>query len=644
MGHGHRAWASGRGHEASGIGHCLHTYLFIPSVTSRKLLFASSFFPLPSSFIISELNIYDKTMQPVHNDLLEQIARLSANYPNLADRLTQAAKQLQDSGLPPAENLLQEIATYSRNFAAVQKQALEITPSQGEIASLKDIQNLVQTAEAAGGKAEIRSQALKVLDRVLTIAHREQSDFAPLLLVHTKARELHRAISESNPTQLHSDAESLISGKHPVSAVLALVAQQDQLDDQQWVILEETVSAAFGKQIAVAISRGKLTVAQMIAPPQAAAPAKFEPAFKAVAEPKISAQPLPEVIVIPSGNVAPKQVAVKPEIKILESPAPSAPVHEVIIVPSIEVPKSLKTTGGGNIVFGEPPRAQQAQVEGALGLKVLVHIQGIGDRTFGSMEYAGTRAQGRRVEGFQINIDPPISGLKVEYMAHVESVGDTPWIGEGELAGFRGQAKRIEGFAVRLSGSEAAKYDVFYTAHIQNIGDTEVSSNGEYCGTRGKGLRVEGLKVWIVRSASTLEAIPVGLKVLAHIQGIGDRTFSDREYAGTRAQGRRVEGFQIKIEPPVPGLNLQYMAHVEGVGDTAWISEGELAGFRGKAKRIEGFAVRLTGSEADKYDVFYTAHIQNVGDTPAAANGQYCGTRGKGLRVEGVTVWVEAKK
>ncbi|MFB8794764.1 MAG: hypothetical protein U7126_11210 [Microcoleus sp.] len=583
-------------------------------------------------------------MEPVHKDLLQQIARLSENYPNLADRLLQAAQQLQNSGIPPSESLLAEIATYSRNFAVVQKQALKMWPSSvqspSEIASLKDIQNLVEMVAASEGKAEIRSQALKVLDRVLAIAHREQSDFAPLQSVHTKARELYRAISESTPTQLHSDAESLVSGKHPVSAVLALVAQQDKLDDEQWVILEEIVSASFGKQLAVAIFRGKLTVAEI------EEPAQLEPAFKAAAvEPKISAQPLPEVIVIPSGNVAPpKQVVVRPEIKILESPSPSAPVHEVIIVPSIEIPQSRLTTISGNIVFGEPPRTQQVQLEGALAMKVLVHIQGIGDRTFGAMEYAGTRAQGRRIEGFEISIDPPIPGLSVQYMAHVEGVGDTPWINEGELAGFRGQAKRIEGFAVRLSGPEAANYNVFYTAHIQNVGDTEVSSNGEYCGTRGKGLRVEGLKVWIVRSASAAQPVaPVGLKVLAHIQGIGDRTFSDREYAGTRAQGRRVEGFQIKIEPPVAGLNLQYMAHVEGVGDTAWISEGDLAGFRGKAKRIEGFAVRLTGSEADKYDVFYTAHIQNVGDTPVTANGQYCGTRGKGLRVEGVTVWVEAK-
>ena len=582
-------------------------------------------------------------MELAHKDLLQQIARLSETYANLADRLSMAAKQLQDSGLPPSDSLLEEVAAYSLRFAAVQKQALEANNwviAPGDITSLKDIQNLVETAAASEGKASIRDAALKVIDRVLAIGHREQSDFAPLQSVHAKARELHRAISESTPTQLHSDAESLVSGKHPVSAVLALVEQQDKLDDEQWVILEETVSAAFGKQLAVAISRGKLTIAEMVK----AAPAKVEPGSKAAPQEKISAEPLPEVIIIPSGNVAPKQVAVAPQIQILESPAPSAPMHEVIIVPSVEVPKSLPTTGSGNIVFGAPRDIQQAvAVEGALGIKVLVHIQGIGDRTFGSQEYAGSKGQGRRVEGFQINIDPPIPGLNVEYMAHVEGVGDTPWLSEGELAGFRGQAKRIEGFAVRLSGPQADKYDVFYSAHIQNIGDTDVSSNGEYCGTRGKALRIEGIKVWIAPSASSQTVAPVSLKVLAHIQGIGDRTFSDREYAGTKAQGRRVEGFQIKIEPPVPGLNLQYMAHVEGVGDTAWISEGELAGFRGQAKRIEGFAARLTGPQADKYDVFYTAHIQNVGDTPVTANGQYCGTRGKGLRVEGVTIWVEPK-
>jgi uncharacterized protein YjdB len=133
----------------------------------------------------------------------------------------------------------------------------------------------------------------------------------------------------------------------------------------------------------------------------------------------------------------------------------------------------------------------------------------------------------------------------------------------------------------------------------------------------------------------------VGLKVLAHIQSVGDRVFKAKEDAGSRGKSLRLEGFIIEIEPPIPGLTIQYMAHVEGVGDTPWLNQGELAGFRGKSKRIEGFAIRLAGPEAGKYDVFYTAHVQNVGDIPPVSNGQYCGTRGKALRVESMKVWVK---
>ena len=98
-------------------------------------------------------------MEPTHKDLLQQIAGLSETYPNLADRLAQSAKQLQDSGLPPSESLLQEIVSYSRNFSLVQKQALELSNSAlvpGEVTSLKEIQDLnafmsLQLAAMSGG-------------------------------------------------------------------------------------------------------------------------------------------------------------------------------------------------------------------------------------------------------------------------------------------------------------------------------------------------------------------------------------------------------------------------------------------------------------------------------------------------------------
>ncbi|NES70714.1 MAG: hydrogenase, partial [Okeania sp. SIO2D1] len=206
---------------------------------------------------------------------------------------------------------------------------------------------------------------------------------------------------------------------------------------------------------------------------------------------------LPPLIVVPSGGAEPNQTAIDdPDVMILEDPTPinTKPVDEIIIVPGVEVSQNSSTVERPNTMLGETTNQKSAV---SVGLKVLVHIQNIGDRIFAGQEYAGTRGQGFRVEAFQINIEPSIPGLNLEYMAHVSDIGDTPWLEAGKLAGERGKARRIEGFAVRLTGIQAGNYDVFYTAHVQNMGDLPVYSNGAYCGTRNQALRVEGIKVWI---------------------------------------------------------------------------------------------------------------------------------------------------
>lgn len=134
-----------------------------------------------------------------------------------------------------------------------------------------------------------------------------------------------------------------------------------------------------------------------------------------------------------------------------------------------------------------------------------------------------------------------------------------------------------------------------------------------------------------------------GLRTVAHIQDLGDRTFSEGAVAGTTGQSRRLEGFQINLDSPIPGLSMEYMAHVQDSGDTSWVREGQYVGTKGKSKRIEGFAIRLTGSEASKYDVFYQAHVEGIGNTPRVGNGQFSGTRGQSKRVEAISVWVQPK-
>ena len=134
-----------------------------------------------------------------------------------------------------------------------------------------------------------------------------------------------------------------------------------------------------------------------------------------------------------------------------------------------------------------------------VGLRGLVHLQNIGDRGFRENEFAGTRGQSRRLEGFQVQIVPGIPNLSMRYMAHLQNIGDVPFVNEGQFVGTRGQSRRLEGFAIELTGSQAATFNVVYMAHLQGTGDTPFFQNGQFCGTRGQSRRVEGILVRIDR-------------------------------------------------------------------------------------------------------------------------------------------------
>jgi uncharacterized protein YjdB len=85
----------------------------------------------------------------------------------------------------------------------------------------------------------------------------------------------------------------------------------------------------------------------------------------------------------------------------------------------------------------------------------------------------------------------------MQYMAHLQDIGDVPFVNAGKFVGTRGQSRRLEGFAIRLTGAAATRFNVVYMAHLQDIGDTVFSKNGEFCGTRGQSRRVEGILVRI---------------------------------------------------------------------------------------------------------------------------------------------------
>jgi CSLREA domain-containing protein len=127
------------------------------------------------------------------------------------------------------------------------------------------------------------------------------------------------------------------------------------------------------------------------------------------------------------------------------------------------------------------------------------------------------------------------------------------------------------------------------------------------------------------------------------VQNLGDEPLEDSHWAGTKGQSLRLEGFAIDFSPKARGLGLEYMCHLQGFGDTSWLTGGSsisFCGTRGQSRRLEGFAIRLTGDRSAQYDVYYGCHLQGIGDTGPVKNGEFCGTRGQSRRLEALVVWV----
>lgn len=219
-----------------------------------------------------------KLMQQNSADLHQQVTSLENIFSQLVPELSEALQELQDSGKPLSAELILELGNSRNQFNALRARVLELaeslvlspTQKEPEIESLKALKSLledaVQAEEQKEAIAQVRQQALRVLERVLALAHRDNSDFQPLLECQEKARELQHAISESQPSDSHSDTQALAEGNHSFAQLLTLIEQGDELDDDRSADLHDSVAESFGRTLATAAVRGRLIVQEESVP------------------------------------------------------------------------------------------------------------------------------------------------------------------------------------------------------------------------------------------------------------------------------------------------------------------------------------------------------------------------------------------
>jgi hypothetical protein len=242
-------------------------------------------------------------MAPNAEDLAKRLAALSERFTTLAAALAQATQQAQ-AGTIPSEDVVDEITKVRMDFVEVRHRIVEAArgfsltvPVIAEIDSVRALEPMldqvvqaIAAQEKKAALAEARTRVMAVLDRVLTVSHADGPNFAALVQCLVKAKEIRQAAQD--PKAFDSeDAPAFLNSIPAFAALLSIIEGRDALDDDKFAVLDEQVTQAFGRTLAVAAARGKLMVGAGPAPAaeRGAPPASKEPA----ARPAAAAAPAP---------------------------------------------------------------------------------------------------------------------------------------------------------------------------------------------------------------------------------------------------------------------------------------------------------------------------------------------------------------
>lgn len=233
--------------------------------------------------------------------------------------------------------------------------------------------------------------------------------------------------------------------------------------------------------------------------------------------------------------------------------------------------------------------------EGA-SLKTETHIQGYGWRTkvINSYEKAGTigtSGESKRIEAIALTLEG-VPGYEIEYRVHIQNIGWSSWRSQGEIAGTSGMSYRLESIQIRIVPVEQKTLSPYltYRSHVQKKGWLDWVSEGSLSGTSGKSLRMEAVQI-------NLHNPEPGMYISAkiHVQKKGWLTFpkvTPETIIGTSGESLRVEAINLMLNG-TDKYKLQYRVHIQGIGWTGWIDQGNDAGTVGLSKRLEAMQIRI---------------------------------------------------
>ncbi|MHC1681916.1 MAG: hypothetical protein AB6733_03040 [Clostridiaceae bacterium] len=217
--------------------------------------------------------------------------------------------------------------------------------------------------------------------------------------------------------------------------------------------------------------------------------------------------------------------------------------------------------------------------------------------------------------------------------------GDWKTVSKGNPNSIGSEKTKLEAIRAKLEGVPEG-YHLQYQAYVHGIGWQNWVQDNEIAGTTGQFKEMQALRFKIVKSPDSElknENGPVEVSYDSHVQDIGWTEYvSNGESTGTVGQSKKIEGLHIKLLNAPSNMKIKYQAHVQNVGWQNWASNGQFAGTTGKNLRVE--ALKISLENAPGYHLEYQAHVQNIGWQNWVKDGQIAGTVGKGLRVEALRI------
>jgi hypothetical protein len=269
-----------------------------------------------------------------------QLADLIGRFANHGAKLGEAARELQDGGAPPADELVEALTATRLEFVELRAEIVLAAETLGvavpdvveNATSLEPVLTAMATALEAHQRhsalEEERDRLVAVLNRMDSVGHQDDDNFGPLVTVKLKAAELKTVVMSATDAE---EARSLAGRVQPFADLLTMLESTEVLDDQKFSSLEDSVARAFGRQITVSVARRRLLLpGQTRAPqPRRAAPRRATPPAEPVATEPAPLAPEPEPLTPEPEALAPRPESLAPEPGLLTpEPEPLAPEPE----------------------------------------------------------------------------------------------------------------------------------------------------------------------------------------------------------------------------------------------------------------------------------------------------------------------------